>query len=151
MLRLYGKEKLYQWDTNQKVEVLNKLVKEVHFSNIATPKALVVEVVDGFAEVPNILLTQGWDIKAWGYCGECTRVSATFEVIERQKPEDYVYEETEVRRYEDLEKRIEKLEQGGNTAELEARLEELEAEQAQIEEALDSILAIEYELIGGNA
>lgn len=39
-----NKQALYQWEINQKLIVENELVKEVHFSNATTGKALVVKV-----------------------------------------------------------------------------------------------------------
>lgn len=108
-----NKETLYQWEINQKVIVENELVKEVHFSNATTPKALVVEVVDGMAEVPNILLQDAFDIKAFGYCGQSVRECFVINVVGRAKPDDYVYTETEVLSYQALEERISALEEGG--------------------------------------
>lgn len=109
-----NKETLYQWEVNQKLIVENELVKEVHFSNATTPKALVVEVVEGMAEIPNILLQSNFDIKAFGYCGQSVRESYVINVIARAKPEDYVYTETEVKSYEALEERVTALEEGGS-------------------------------------
>lgn len=113
-----GREYFYQWDTEQKLIVSDELVKEVHFSNAVTNPALVCEVFeeDGnrVVNVPNILLQQDWNIKAYGCCDLCVRQYAEFEVIRRNKPADYVYTETEIKRYEDLEERIYNLEQGGN-------------------------------------
>ena len=118
MLKLYNnKAKLYQWDLNQKLVVDNEAVKEIHFSNATTSGALVCEVyaLDGLrvADIPNILLQSAFDIKAFGFCGECVRTSASFEVVARAKPQDYTYTETEIKRYEDLEARIAELEASG--------------------------------------
>lgn len=96
------KDSLFQWDLNQKVVVENELVKEVHFSNASTTKALIVEVVDGMANIPNILLQNTWDIKAYGYCGECVRETLIINVIARVKPDDYIYTETEIKTYENV-------------------------------------------------
>lgn len=111
-----NKKQLYQWDLNQKIVVENELVKEVHFSN-PTTGALVVIVEDGMANIPNILLQEAFDIKAFGYCGECVRETLTINVIARAKPEDYVYTETELKTWEEYGKQIE---------ELEERIEDLE-------------------------
>ena len=111
-----NKETLYQWEINQKLIVENELVKEVHFSNATSARALVVEVVEGVAEIPNILLQAAFDIKAFGYCGESVRECYTINVISRTKPDDYIYTETEIKRYEDLEERIAALEEGGGAS-----------------------------------
>lgn len=102
-----NKETLYQWEINQKVIVENEFVKEVHFSNATTPKALVVDVKDGMADVPNILLQTDFDIKAFGYCGQSVRECFVINVIGRAKPDDYVYTETEVRSWEELANKVE--------------------------------------------
>lgn len=114
---LDGRKNFFQWDTEQKLIVSDELVKEIHFSNAVTNPALVCEVFeeDGnrVVNVPNILLQQDWNIKAYGCCDLCVRQYAEFEVIRRNKPADYVYTETEIKRYEDLEARIEELEKNG--------------------------------------
>lgn len=110
---LDGREHFYQWDLNQKLIVDNPEVKEVHFSNIFTEDALVVEVKDGLVDVPNILLQDNLSIRAYAYCGECrTLFEQSFEVLYKTKPADYVYTETEVKSYALLDERITALEQG---------------------------------------
>ena len=111
-----GRECFYQWDQNQRLIVLDKTITEVHFCNRTDDCALIVEVkeVDGVrvADVPNILLTDNFPIKVYGYCGDCfTKTDATFKVVKRSKPSDYIYTETEVKNYEDFEARIKALEE----------------------------------------
>ncbi|MBO5062894.1 MAG: hypothetical protein J6C08_00210 [Campylobacter sp.] len=115
MFTIYGhKDSFYQWDSNQKLVIDSNTSCEVHFSNLLSAEALVCVSyeLDGLTvvDVPNILLTEALDIKAYmvvengGSCETChTKV---FNVIKRDKPADYVYTETEVKRYEDYEKRI---------------------------------------------
>lgn len=103
---LDGREQFYQWDLNRKLLVQDASITEVHFCNRTEECSLVVEVVDGVANVPNILLQDNFRIKVYGYDGEATKHSATFGVIARSKPADYVYTETEVKRWEDLEGRV---------------------------------------------
>lgn len=104
---IYGNKKhLYQWDLNQEVVVEDSAVKYVHFSDATTGNALVTEVVDGKANVPNILLQNAFDIKAYGFCGECVREEIVINVKSRVKPDDYIYTETEIKRYDDFEKDI---------------------------------------------
>ena len=106
---------LYQWDVDQRVSVDSADIVEVHFTNAVTAPALVCEVYEEggrrWANIPNILLQQGWAVKVYGCCGECVRAEATIPVIRRTKPADYVYTETEVKRYDDLEQRISALEE----------------------------------------
>ncbi len=103
---LNGREHFYQWDLNQKLLVEDTTVNEVHFCTRACSEALVVEVKeeDGarIAEVPNILLQKAFDLKAYAYTGEdYTKVCETFEVVGRTKPTEYIYTETDVKRYDE--------------------------------------------------
>lgn len=112
-----GRSCLYQWDVDQRLEVVNSDVLEVHFSNAVIGAALVCEVYeeDGrrFANIPNVLLQQAWAIQAHGCCELRVRDVQVIRVVRREKPADYVYTETEVKSYEDLDKRITALEENG--------------------------------------
>jgi hypothetical protein len=110
-----GRDIFYQWDTDRKIIVSDPSITEIHFSNGTNNRALVVGVYeqDGarLANVPNVLLQERWDIMAYAYCGDCyTKQSARFKVNARPKPEDYIYEETEIKSLEYLENRIEEVE-----------------------------------------
>lgn len=102
MLEIFdGSKRFYQWDINQKLIVDDERITEVHFSNGNDADALVCEVYeDGgkrLANVPNILLQSACTVKAYAVCTECiTRAAASFIVMPRAKPADYVYTETEV-------------------------------------------------------
>lgn len=101
-----GREHFYQWDLNRKLIVQDASIKEVHFCNRTDTCSYVVEVIEGLANVPNILLQDNFKIKVYGYDGEATMHSATFVVNTRSKPENYVYTETEIKRWEALEERV---------------------------------------------
>lgn len=119
---IYGnKEVLHQWDLNQKVVIENKAVEVVQFTN-GVGKVLNVDVIDGMANIPNILLQQTYIIKAYGYCGECVRESLNIVVLARKKPDDYIYTETDVKTWEDLEQEINK-----NEAKIEEQAKEIAA------------------------
>ena len=97
---LDGRSELYQWELDRKVVVSNPEIVEVHFCNKNSTHSLIVEVkeVDGkrIAEIPNILLQDIWPIMAYGQCAKChVRDAATFNVVRRAKPDDYVYTETD--------------------------------------------------------
>lgn len=117
-----GREAFYQWDINQKLIVNDKTIAEVHFTNASSKTAYVCEVreEDGLrvVDVPNILLQEEWAIKAYGFCeiDNCTKYYKCFDVISRAKPTDYVYTETEVKRWEDAEARIYAAEERVNEA-----------------------------------
>ena len=107
----------YQWDKNRKLIIEDENIKEVHFCNRTDDIALMCEVYekDGLrlVDVPNKLLTESWDIKVYASDGDNTRYYDTIKVIERKKPSDYVYEETEVLTYRKLEKRLIEIETAG--------------------------------------
>lgn len=114
---LDGREQFYQWDVNRKLIVLDDDIAEVHFCNRTDDCSLVCEVynIDGIhlVDVPNILLQNDWRINVYAYDGNYTKHSQCFKVVKRSKPTDYVYTETEIKRYEDLEERISTLEESG--------------------------------------
>lgn len=107
----------FQWDKNRKVVVHDDTITEVHFCNRLDNLALMCEVYEcngiRIADVPNKLLTESWDIKVYGSDGNYTRHYETFKVVARTKPTDYVYEETEVFTYRQLEKRLIEIETAG--------------------------------------
>ena len=118
MFKIYdGRESFYQWDLNQQLVVADSTITEVHFCNRTDETSLVCEtyVVDGqiLVNVPNILLQEDWDINVYAYDGKATKHSASFEVKRKAKPNDYVYTETEIKNYDDLEKRVSQIEENG--------------------------------------
>jgi hypothetical protein len=125
MFRLYdGRSFLYQWDTDAKLIVDSTEIKEVHFCNGSSDCSLVCEVYDDgslkVADIPNILLQDYLRIKVYAYDGCRTRFDDCFEVIKRSKPADYVYTETEVKRWEKYVEDIEALKE--DVAELEDKV-----------------------------
>lgn len=114
---LDGREHFYQWDVDRKIIVLDDSIAEVHFCNRTDDCSLVCEVynIDGIhlVDVPNILLQNDWRINVYAYDGNYTKHSQCFKVVKRSKPADYVYTETEIKRYENLEERISALEENG--------------------------------------
>ena len=103
-----GRKHFYQWEINQKL-VVGNAAKFVHYYNGIDENALVVDVVDGFADVPNIYLTENWTIHAFAFDGEKVIGAAAFEVVPRAKPDDYVYSQTEVKTWEQLDEKIDTL------------------------------------------
>ena len=106
-----GRTHFYQWDTDQKIIVNDRNIDEVHFCNGTTDKSLVSVVKDGKANVPNLLLQTAARVRVYGYSVNHTVVEKVYEVKARTKPEDYVYEETEVYRWAELDKRIQAVEE----------------------------------------
>ena len=119
MFKIYdGRTEFYQWDLDQKLIVSDPTITEVHFCNQTEACSLVCEVYeeDGqhLVNVPNILLQDNWPIRAYAHCDCFTKASTTFEIIARTKPADYVYTETEVKTWEELNEKIEKLNISGS-------------------------------------
>lgn len=113
-----GRKNLFQWDVNRRLIVEDPTINEVHFCNKTGDCSLVVTTYTEddkvYADIPNVLLQDRWDIRAYAYCGTgYTKVEEVFEVKARTKPTDYVYTETEIKRYEDLSNRIDEIEKNG--------------------------------------
>ena len=113
-------KKLYQWDLDRQIRITAPegiTVDEIHFARENDKDALVERTkdVEGklVADIPNILLQRYGKIRVWLVSEDQTVFSDILIVIQRAKPADYVYTETEVLRYEDLEKRIKALEENG--------------------------------------
>lgn len=113
-----GRSCFYQWDIDRQISVSDPTITEVHFCNRTEACSLVVEVKDGIANVPNKVLQNGYPVRVFGYDGKATLHEATFEVKARTKPIDYIYTETEIKHYEDLERRLDELEENGISEEV---------------------------------
>ncbi len=117
MFKIYdGRKEFFQWDIDQKLIVSDPTINEVHFCNQTGDCALVCEVYEEGAlrlvNVPNVLFQDIWPIKAYAHCDCATITARTFNIVARSKPADYVYTETEVKRWDELYKRLDELELG---------------------------------------
>lgn len=101
-----GREQFYQWDLDRQVIVDDPSIVEVHFCNRTDECSLVTEVIDGRANVPNILLQSSFDIRVFGYDGKATLHDKKFKVNARTRPADYVYTETDVLSVQQLEEEL---------------------------------------------
>ncbi len=112
----------FQWDRNIQLTYKNnsgKSVSQIHFSNLKSDTAMIVIPIENEDKVnlPNILLTNIHSIIIH-FCH--TEEDGSFETLcefvipvkTRQKPSDYVYTETEILDYKDLEERIKEIEAG---------------------------------------
>ena len=97
-----GREHFYQWDLDRQVIVDDPSIVEVHFCNRTDDCSLVTEVIDGKANVPNILLQSSFDLRVFGYDGKATLHDKKFKVIARTQPADYIYTETAVKSIEEI-------------------------------------------------
>ena len=92
--------RLSQWDVGRSVTVSGTNATHVHFANQGDSKAVVVEIKNGTAEIPDFLLQTGKTLIA--YCvlhkADTSRVtleSKSFPVRKRERPQDYVYEKSQ--------------------------------------------------------
>ena len=93
-----GRSELWQWDTGRKLTV-DADCSQVHFSNKIFGRSIDVDVVDGVAIIPDILLQTDKDLFAWAFVGTpengYTKISKVFKVNRRNKPAEYVFTPTE--------------------------------------------------------
>lgn len=112
---------LYQWELGRKISISlpkDNSINRVEFSQDGYAETLLVKPYkEGgalVADIPNILLQKGGYMRVYlSYFDEKLRETTAdrnFFVINRPKPSDYIYTETEVWSYEALEKRMEELE-----------------------------------------
>lgn len=129
MFKIYdGREQFYQWDLNCKLEIEDSSVKQVHFSNKLGNASLVRETYNAngiiLVDVPNILLQEDWRLEVYAYDGNRTKHSTSYKVESRTKPEDYIYTEEEISRFQAIEERVTSLE--ADAEGLESRVTNLE-------------------------
>jgi hypothetical protein len=118
LFRIYdGRNQFYQWDIDRKLIVEDKTINEVHFCNKTGDCSLVCEVYEyqglRLADVPNVLLQTDWRINVYGYDIDHTKFCEVFDVIKRSRPADYVYTDEDIRFWEELEARIDQIEENG--------------------------------------
>lgn len=108
-----GRSELWQWDTNRKLSV-DADCSQVHFSNKVFGRSIDVDVVDGVATIPDILLQTDKDLNAWAFVGTAengyTKISKTFKVNRRNKPAYYVFTPPDQISLEEIKEKIEYLE-----------------------------------------
>lgn len=102
-----GQLKFWQWDAGQKVQVPEN-VPTVHLK--FGKSAVELPVLDRWVDVPDELLQTGNDILLWTYDEDHTLDAVRIPVEKRLKPADYVYTPTEIKTWEQLDKRIAALE-----------------------------------------
>ena len=116
--RTNGEKFFYQWDTERKLIVNCSGCNEVHFINGDMETALCCEIYDldgiRMVNVPNILLQSAKPFRTLLNViesdGRLTTYSFVFRVRYRPKPEDYIYTETEILSYKDIDERMKRIE-----------------------------------------
>lgn len=109
-----GRAELWQWDTGRTLSV-DADCSQVHFSNKVFGRSIDVDVVDGVADIPDILLQTDKDLNVWAFVGTAengyTKISKTFKINRRNKPADYVFTPTEQTTLAELSGRLDRIEE----------------------------------------
>lgn len=104
-----GRSELWQWDTGRTLAV-DADCSQVHFSNKVFGRSIDVNVVDGAAIIPDVLLQTDKDLNVWAFVGTSesgyTKISKTFTVNRRNKPADYVFTPTDQMTLQTIQRQI---------------------------------------------
>ena len=108
-----GRSELWQWDTGRTLTV-DTDCSQVHFSNKVFGRSIDVNVANGVAIIPDVLLQTDNDLNVWAFSGTAengyTKISKTFKVNRRNKPADYVFTPVEQTTLEQIKQKIDYLE-----------------------------------------
>ena len=108
-----GRAELWQWDTGRTLAV-DADCSQVHFSNKVFGRSIDVDVVNGAAIIPDVLLQTDKDLNVWAFVGTAengyTKISKTFNVNRRNKPADYVFTPPDQTSLEEIKERVSHLE-----------------------------------------
>lgn len=108
-----GRSELWQWDTGRKL-IVDAECSQVHFSNKVFGRSIDVDVVDGLAIIPDILLQTDKELTAWAFVGTdengYTKISKVLKVNKRNKPADYVFTPQDQTTLQEISERLENLE-----------------------------------------
>ena len=108
-----GRAELWQWDTGRTLAV-DADCSQVHFSNKVFGRSIDVDVADGVAIIPDVLLQTDKDLNVWAFVGTAengyTKISKTFKVNRRNKPADYVFTPPDQTTLEQIQEKIDYLE-----------------------------------------
>ena len=108
-----GRDELWQWDTGRTLTV-DTDCSQVHFSNKVFGRSIDVNVANGVAIIPDVLLQTDKDLNVWAFVGTAengyTKISKTFKVNRRNKPADYVFTPPDQTSLEEIKERVSYLE-----------------------------------------
>ena len=107
------RSELWQWDTGRTLTVDNDC-SQVHFSNKVFGRSIDVNVADGVAIIPDVLLQTDKDLNVWAFVGTAEngyrKISKTFKVNRRNKPADYVFTPPDQTSLEEIKEKVDYLE-----------------------------------------
>ena len=92
MIEIFGTE-LFQWDTGRSVKVTEIEADHVHFANKGDSKAVIMDIADSLAKIPDYLLQTGKQLCVYAVKNGVTVESKIIYVKNRERPESYVYED----------------------------------------------------------
>ena len=92
MIQIIGST-LYQWDINRSIKVSDSNATHIHLANQGDSKAVIMELVNSQARIPNYLLQTGKTLLAYAVVNGVTIKRKSFVVQNRERPENYVYDE----------------------------------------------------------
>ena len=84
---------LTQWDVGRIVTISDSNATHIHFANQGDSKAVIIEIENGSAKIPDYLLQTGKTVIAYAVKDGVTLESKSFSVRKRERPENYVYED----------------------------------------------------------
>ena len=95
------KKSLYQWDINQRFIVTDPSVLEVHYYTSEKTGGLLRCLVKDEGDkrvvaIPNIILCSADPFRVYTYKANNTIEDYRYSIIARPKPDNYIYEETDV-------------------------------------------------------
>ena len=111
-----NKKELNQWDVGRLVNVSGIDADKVHLANKGDSKALIMDVVDSQAKIPDHLLQTGKQLCVYAVKDGVTVERKIFFVEKREKPENYVYEDDQRNYIYELISKAETTIEGAHTA-----------------------------------
>ena len=136
-----GRSELWQWDTGRTLAV-DADCSQVHFSNKVFGRSIDVDVVDGAAIIPDVLLQTDKDLNVWAFVGTAengyTKISKTFKVNRRNKPADYVFTPPDQTTLAELSGRLDKIEESQDPDAIKNAVEDY-LEQKPVESPVQSV------------
>ena len=92
-----GRTNFWQWDTNQKLIVLDETITEVHFSNRdmnhSIPREVYTKEGIKMCDIPDVILQLPRNLIAYACVDGATVKSVKFAVLKRPVPDNYVIEQ----------------------------------------------------------
>ena len=108
-----GRDELWQWDTGRTL-IVDPDCSQVHFRKNVFDRSIDVDVVNGVAIIPDVLLQTDKDLIVWAFSGTAengyTKIRKTFKVNRRNKPADYVFTPPDQTSLEEIKEKIDYLE-----------------------------------------